>query len=55
MELMMKKVRVVRMLVQISGTVMVKNWRNRPAPASEALSYRLSGTADMLAMYMTME
>ena len=46
--------RVVRMLVQISGMVIWKNWRTLPAPSRPALSYRLSGTADMEAMYITM-
>ena len=30
---MMKKVRVVRMLVQIRGMVILKNWCTRPAPS----------------------
>ena len=44
---MMKKVRVVRMLVQIKGMVMRKNWVSRPAPSRLALSYRLAGTEDI--------
>ena len=39
---MMKKVRVVRMLVQIRGRVMLKNCLVREAPSRFALSYRLS-------------
>ena len=35
---MMKKVSVVRMLVQIRGRVISKNWSSRPAPSSPALS-----------------
>ena len=35
---MMKKVSVVRMLVQIKGRVSWKNWVSRPAPSSPALS-----------------
>ena len=51
---MMKKVRVVRMLVQMRGMVIWKNWVRRPAPSRLALSYRLAGTEDMEAIYMTM-
>ena len=49
----MKKVRVVRMLVQISGMVIWKNWRTRPAPSMDELSYMSRGTAAMDAIYMT--
>ena len=51
---MMKKVSVVRMLVQMSGMVIWKNWRTRPAPSMDELSYMSRGTAAMDAMYMTM-
>ena len=51
---MIKKVRVVRIFVQIRGMVIWKNWVRRPAPSRLALSYRLAGTEDMEAMYMTM-
>ena len=51
---MMKKVKVVRIFVQMRGMVIWKNWVSRPAPSRLALSYRLMGTADMEAMYMTM-
>ena len=51
---MIKKVRVVRIFVQMRGMVIWKNWVSRPAPSRLALSYRLMGTADMEAMYMTM-
>ena len=52
---MMKKVRVVRMLVQIRGMVIWKNCFTRPAPSRlarfvQALAARLA----MEAMYMTM-
>ena len=51
---MIKKVRVVRMLVQIRGMVIWKNCLTRPAPSRLADSYRLWGTLAMEAMYMTM-
>ena len=51
---MMKKVRVVRILVQIKGMVIWKNCWKRLAPSRPADSYREPGTADMEAMYMTM-
>ena len=47
---MMKKVRVVRMLVQIRGMVMRKNCVSRPAPSRLALSYRLARTEDIYDM-----
>ena len=50
----MKKVRVVRRLVQISGKVMWKNWWMRLAPSRLADSYSDSGMEAMEAMYMTM-
>ena len=51
---MIKKVRVVRMFVQTSGIVIWKNWVRRPAPSRLALSYKLAGTEDMEAIYITM-
>ena len=51
---MIKKVRVVRRLVQISGRVMWKNWWMRPAPSRLADSYSDSGMEAMEAIYMTM-
>ena len=50
----MKKVRVVRMFVQIRGMVIWKNCFTLPAPSRPADSYRLCGTAAMEAMYITM-
>ena len=51
--LMIKKVNVVRMLVQISGRVIWKNCVIRPAPSRLVLSYRLTGMLAMEAMYIT--
>ena len=48
-----KKVRVVRIFVQIKGSVTWKNWVTRPAPSNPELSYSDAGTADMDAIYMT--
>ena len=48
-----KNVSVVRILVQISGSVMEKNCLVREAPSKFAHSYRLSGMADMDAIYIT--
>ena len=44
----------VRQFFQITIPLIWKNWRTRPAPSREALSYRSRGTAAMEAMYMTM-
>ena len=48
-----KKVNVVRIFVQINGIVIWKNCSILPAPSSPALSYRLSGTLAIDAIYMT--
>ena len=53
-ELMMKKVRVVRMFCQIIGMVIENSWRTFPAPSICAASYRLRSTPAIEDMYMTM-
>ena len=52
--LMIKKVIVVRIFVQINGSVIWKNCVIRPAPSNPALSYRLCGMLAIEAIYMTM-